>query len=109
MGSCPARTRRRKTSSGTAGPRLTSLSLSSLSSLCQCFSLSIRVNLDLRVENSAMKEELEEKTQLLRTAYEALEQQEQEMLRERSEYESRIESLRQSVLESQVFLCKMLF
>ena len=49
-----------------------------------------------------MQEELAEKTQLLRTAYEALEGQEREFLREREEYESRIESLRQSVFESQV-------
>ena len=66
--------------------------------LCLLF----RVNLDLRVENKAMKDELAEKTQLLRTAYDALEEQEREMLRERSEFESRIESLRQSVFETQV-------
>ena len=64
--------------------------------------LLFRVNLDLRVENKAMKDELAEKTQLLRTAYDALEEQEREMLRERSEFESRIESLRQSVFETQV-------
>jgi len=60
-----------------------------------------RINLDLRVENKAMKEELEGKSKLLLTAYQAMEQHERELLREREEYESRIESLRQSLMESQ--------
>jgi hypothetical protein len=60
-----------------------------------------RVNLDLRVENKSMKEELEEKSKLLLTAYQAIEQQEREILREREEYESRIESLRQTLTDSQ--------
>jgi len=60
-----------------------------------------RVNLDLRVENKTMKEELEEKSKLLLTAYQAMEQQERELLREREDYESKIESLRQTLMDSQ--------
>ena len=52
-----------------------------------------------------MKRDLTEKTQLLREAYKALESIEQEHLREKSQYESRIESLKlqfSSLKESQL-------
>ncbi len=45
---------------------------------------------------------MQEKTQLLLRAYEAIEEQDREIMRERSEYESRIESLRQSLVDSQM-------
>ena len=59
-----------------------------------------RVNLDLAVENETMKKELLEKTKLLREAAEALETREMEQLRERTEFESQIQSL-QTILEQQ--------
>ena len=48
----------------------------------------------MRVENESMRKDLNEKTKLLKAAYDALENQETENLREKQELESQLESLR---------------
>ena len=63
-----------------------------------------RINLDLRVEVETMRKELEEKDKLLKDAYNAMEALDTERLRERSELESQLNSLRQTHLDSQVRL-----
>ena len=70
--------------------------------LLKYFFISFRINLDLRVTNEELKNSLNEKTDLLRKAYEALESLEGEKLRERSQYENEIESLKQTLFDTQV-------
>ena len=83
----------------------------------------LRLNLDLRVEVETMRKELQEKDKLLRVsrlyfdltlapnsispllfkdAYNAMETLDTERLRERTELESQLNSLRQTHLDSQV-------
>ena len=61
----------------------------------------IRVNLDLRVQNETLQKDMDDQKRLLKNAYDAIESLENERLRERQEYESQIESMRQSLLDSQ--------
>lgn len=60
-----------------------------------------KINIDLRVENETMKNEVHEKTKLLKEAYDAMENLEMERLRDRSHFESQLHSLKQSLFESQ--------
>ena len=56
-----------------------------------------RVNIDLKVERETLKQQIEEKSKVLREALDALEQMESDRQQERSRYEDEIDELRKNL------------
>ena len=61
-----------------------------------------RVNIDLKVEKETLKQQIEEKSKLLREALDALEQMELDRQQERSRYEDEIDELRKNIHAEEV-------